>query len=32
VTKLVNDIDTADKTAGKPNAAITLYETPPIAS
>ncbi len=32
VTKLVNDIDAADKAAGKPNAAITLYETPPIAS
>ena len=32
VTKLVNDIDTADKTAGTPNANITLYETPPIAS
>ncbi len=32
VTTLVNDIDTADKSAGKPNAAITLYETPPIAS
>ncbi len=32
VTNLVNDIDTADKNGGKPNAAITLYETPPIAS
>jgi hypothetical protein len=32
VSKLVNDIDAADKAAGKPNAAITLYETPPIAS
>lgn len=32
ITKLVNGIDAADKTAGKPNAAITLYETPPIAS
>ena len=32
MTKLVNGIDAADKTAGKPNAAITLYETPPIAS
>lgn len=32
VNKLIGDIDTADKTAGKPNAAITLYQTPPIAS
>ena len=32
VTSLVNDIDTADTTGGKPNAAIMLYETPPIAS
>ena len=32
VTKLVNGIDAADKAAGKPVAAITLYETPPIAS
>ena len=32
MTSLVNDIDTADKSAGKPNAAIMLYETPPIAS
>jgi hypothetical protein len=32
VTKLVNDIDAADATGHKPNAAITLYETPPIAS
>ena len=32
VTKLVNDIDTADKSGGKPDAAITLYETPPIAA
>jgi hypothetical protein len=32
VNKLVNDIDAADKAASKPNAAITLYQTPPIAS
>ena len=32
VTKLVNDIDAADKAASKPDAAITLDETPPIAS
>jgi hypothetical protein len=32
VNKLVNGIDAADKTAGVPNAAITLYETPPIAA
>lgn len=32
VTKLINDIDTADKSGGKPYAAITLDETPPIAS
>jgi hypothetical protein len=32
VTKLVNDIDSADKTAGKANAGVTLFETPPIAS
>ena len=32
VTKLVNGIDSADKAAGTPNAAITLYETPPIAA
>jgi len=32
VTSLVNGIDAADATGGKPNAAITLYETPPIAS
>jgi len=32
VSKLINDIDTADAAAGKPNAAITLFETPPIAS
>jgi hypothetical protein len=32
VSKLVKDIDKADAAAGKPNAAITVYETPPIAS
>jgi hypothetical protein len=32
VTKLVNGIDSADKAANKPNAAITLFETPPIAA
>ena len=32
VTKLVNDIDTADKAGNTPNAAITLFETPPIAA
>ena len=32
VTKLVNDIDAADATGHTPNAAITLYETPPIAA
>jgi hypothetical protein len=32
VSKLVNGIDKADALAGKPNAAITLYQTPPIAS
>ena len=32
VNKLVSGIDAADKTAGVPNAAVTLYETPPIAS
>jgi hypothetical protein len=32
VNKLVAGIDAADKTAGVPNAGITLYETPPIAS
>jgi len=32
VSKLINRIDTADKTAGKPNAGITLYQTPPIAA
>lgn len=32
VTKLINGIDAADKTGNTPNAAITLYETPPIAS
>jgi len=32
VTKLVNGIDAADAKAGKPNAAITLDETPPLAA
>jgi hypothetical protein len=32
VNKLITGIDAADAAAGKPNAAITLYETPPIAS
>jgi hypothetical protein len=32
VTKLVNDIDAADKAAGVPNASITLAETPPLAA
>jgi hypothetical protein len=32
VTKLVNDIDAADAAGSEPNASITLYETPPIAS
>jgi hypothetical protein len=32
VTKLINGIDAADAAATKPNASITLYETPPIAS
>jgi hypothetical protein len=32
VNKLVSGIDAADKTAGVPNAAVMLYETPPIAS
>jgi hypothetical protein len=32
VTKLVNDIDAADKTAGVPDAAITLDETAPLAA
>ena len=32
ITRLVNDIDAADKAAGVPNAGITLYETPPLAS
>jgi len=32
VTKLVNDIDAADAAASKPYAAVTLDETPPIAS
>jgi autotransporter-associated beta strand protein len=32
VNGLVNAIDTADGTAGKSNAAVTLYETQPLAS
>lgn len=32
VTKLVNDIDAADSAASKPYAAITLFETPPLAA
>ena len=32
VNTLVKDIDTADKAAGTPYAAITLAQTPPIAS
>jgi hypothetical protein len=32
VTKLVNDIDAADKAGSTPNAAITLYETAPLAA
>jgi hypothetical protein len=32
VTGLINGIDAADKAAGKPNAAVTLYETQPLAS
>jgi hypothetical protein len=32
VNKLITGIDAADKAAGKPNAAITLYQTPPIAA
>jgi hypothetical protein len=32
VNTLVNDIDAADKTAGKAYAGITLAETPPLAS
>jgi PEP-CTERM motif-containing protein len=32
VNKLINGIDAADAAAGKPNAAITLYQTPPIAA
>lgn len=31
-TKLVNDIDKADTTAGVPDASITLNETPPLAA
>ena len=32
VSRLVTDIDKADAKAGKPNAAITLDETPPLAA
>jgi hypothetical protein len=32
ITKLVNDIDAADVAGHTPLAAITLYETPPIAA
>jgi hypothetical protein len=32
VNKLVTDIDTADKNAGVASAAVTLYETPPLAA
>ncbi len=32
VSRLITDIDNADTAAGAPKAAITLYETPPIAS
>lgn len=32
VSKLVTGIDTADKAANAPYAAVTLYETPPIAA
>jgi hypothetical protein len=32
VNKLITGIDKADAKAGVPNAAITLYQTPPIAS
>jgi hypothetical protein len=32
VSKLVKAINKADAAAGQPNAAITLYETPPIAA
>ena len=32
VNKLITGIDKADAAAGVPNAAVTLYETPPIAS
>jgi hypothetical protein len=32
VTKLINDIDKADTTAGVADASITLYETPPLAA
>jgi len=32
VSKLITGIDAADKAAGTPNATVTLYQTPPIAS
>ena len=32
VNRLITGIDAADKAAGTPNAAITLYQTPPIAA
>ncbi len=32
VNRLITGIDAADQAAGKPNAAITLYQTPPIAA
>jgi hypothetical protein len=32
VTGLINGIDAKDAAAGKPNAAVTLYETQPLAS
>jgi hypothetical protein len=32
VNKLIKGIDAADMAAGRPNAAITLYQTPPIAA
>jgi PEP-CTERM motif len=32
VNRLITGIDAADAAAGKPNASITLYQTPPIAA
>jgi hypothetical protein len=32
VNRLITGIDAADQAAGKPNASITLYQTPPIAA